>query len=133
MTGEVADTHAVIWYLLDDSRLSRAAGDALDAATTGDRKIYLPTICIVEMTYLIEKRRIVEEALPILERVLAADDFPYLPMESTLDVAKAVRRIARKSVPDLPDRVIAATALALGLPLVTRDGKIRASGIETIW
>lgn len=133
MTSVVADTHAVIWYLLDDPRLSRAAGAALDGATTGDRKIYLPTMCIVEMTYLSEKGRIVEDALPMLERVLAAYDSPFQVMELTLAVAKAVRRIARKSVPDLPDRVIAATALALGLPLVTRDGKIRASGIETIW
>jgi predicted nucleic acid-binding protein len=36
-------------------------------------------------------------------------------------------------VPDLPDRVVAGTAVALGLPLVSRDGKIRASGIETVW
>jgi PIN domain nuclease of toxin-antitoxin system len=33
----------------------------------------------------------------------------------------------------LPDRVIAATALAWSLPLITRDGKIRATGIQTIW
>ena len=31
------------------------------------------------------------------------------------------------------DRVIAATALALTLPLVTRDGKIQALGLQTIW
>jgi predicted nucleic acid-binding protein len=35
-------------------------------------------------------------------------------------------------VPDVPDRVISATALALGLPLVTANRQIRASGIETI-
>jgi predicted nucleic acid-binding protein len=29
--------------------------------------------------------------------------------------------------------VIAATALALNLPLVTRDGKIRGTNIHTIW
>jgi predicted nucleic acid-binding protein len=33
----------------------------------------------------------------------------------------------------MPDRIIAATALALGLPLVTRDRKIRAADLETIW
>jgi predicted nucleic acid-binding protein len=33
----------------------------------------------------------------------------------------------------MPDRIIAATALSLGLPLVTRDGKIRASNVITIW
>jgi PIN domain nuclease of toxin-antitoxin system len=32
-----------------------------------------------------------------------------------------------------PDRIIAATALTLNLPLITRDAAIRAAGIETIW
>jgi len=36
-------------------------------------------------------------------------------------------------VPDLPDRIIAATALSHNLPLVTADHKIRASRIPTIW
>ena len=48
MTGVVSDTHALIWYLLDDSRLSLQAGAALDADTAAGHKIYLPTICIVE-------------------------------------------------------------------------------------
>jgi predicted nucleic acid-binding protein len=50
-----------------------------------------------------------------------------------LAVSRAVARIPRDQVPDLPDGVIAAAALVRRLPLVTRDGKIRASGIETIW
>jgi predicted nucleic acid-binding protein len=33
----------------------------------------------------------------------------------------------------MPDRIIAATALALGLTLVTRDAAIRRLGIETVW
>ncbi|PJB74400.1 MAG: PIN domain nuclease, partial [Armatimonadetes bacterium CG_4_9_14_3_um_filter_58_7] len=35
--------------------------------------------------------------------------------------------------PDMPDRIIAATALHLGLSLVTRDSKIQGCGIPTIW
>lgn len=38
-----------------------------------------------------------------------------------------------EAVPDMPDRMIAATALQLGFPLVTTDSAIRASGIPTIW
>jgi predicted nucleic acid-binding protein len=33
----------------------------------------------------------------------------------------------------MPDRIIAATALNLGLPLVTRDRRLQAAGIQTIW
>jgi predicted nucleic acid-binding protein len=48
-------------------------------------------------------------------------------------VAESLELVPRKDVPDMPDRIIAATALHLGLPLVTRDGKIRAVNITTIW
>ena len=50
-----------------------------------------------------------------------------------MDISTSLRQIPRAAVPDMPDRIIAATALALELPLVTRDGKIRASNVETIW
>jgi predicted nucleic acid-binding protein len=47
--------------------------------------------------------------------------------------ATSVESIPRSAVPDMPDRIIAATALALGLPLVTRDAKISCSGLSVIW
>ena len=111
MSAVVADTHAVLWYLSADPRLSPRAREAMGQATGGGDSIFVPTICIVEATYLIEKNRVAVQALPQF----------------------ALSGIPRHSIPDLPDRVIAATALALGLPLITRDGKIRASGIATIW
>jgi predicted nucleic acid-binding protein len=48
-------------------------------------------------------------------------------------IAEAVAQIPLTMVPDMPDRIIAATALFLKLPLVTRDHKIQAAEIETIW
>ena len=50
-----------------------------------------------------------------------------------LSIARALRRIPRAVVPEMPDRIIAATALYLGLPLVTRDLRIRSADITTIW
>jgi predicted nucleic acid-binding protein len=41
--------------------------------------------------------------------------------------------VARGEVPDLPDHMIAATALYLGVPVVSRDRKIRYSAVTTIW
>ncbi len=44
-----------------------------------------------------------------------------------------MRQIKREEVPELPDRVIAATALLLGVPLITRDLQIQSSAVETVW
>jgi predicted nucleic acid-binding protein len=41
--------------------------------------------------------------------------------------------IPRQDLPDLPDRVVAAAALFYKLPVLSRDGRIRSSEIETIW
>jgi hypothetical protein len=52
----------------------------------------------------------------------------------TLDVTAAFRQIPRDALGDPWDRFITATAMTLGLPLVTRDRRIRESGlVETIW
>jgi predicted nucleic acid-binding protein len=48
-------------------------------------------------------------------------------------VAQAMRRVARTEVPDLPDRIISATALHLGIPIISRDRKIQASDLTTVW
>jgi len=51
----------------------------------------------------------------------------------TLSIAETMQQVERAKVPDMPDRIISATALHLGVPLISRDGKIRVSGITTVW
>ena len=51
----------------------------------------------------------------------------------TVDVVRAMRQIPRDAVPDMPDRIIAATAVYLSVPLISRDGRIRASNVQTVW
>jgi len=48
-------------------------------------------------------------------------------------VAQAMGRVVRAEVPDLPDRIIAATALHLDVPVISRDRKIQASSLKTVW
>lgn len=133
MPSVVVDTHAAVWYLLNDPRLSRKAGSVLDQTTQGGDPILIPSISLVELIYLVEKGRIPASTHT---RLLSAIDDPNGPYELApldRDVADAVHTIDRQLVPDLPDRVIAATALALKFPLVSRDSKIRSSQIQTIW
>jgi predicted nucleic acid-binding protein len=42
-------------------------------------------------------------------------------------VAQAVQKISRDAVPDMPDRIIAATALHLNAELVTRDQRLQTA------
>ena len=86
------------------------------------------------VAYLVEKGRLPEE---VLTRVLNALDDPEVGIVlAPLDrlVSATIRLIDRAVVPDMPDRIIAATALHLGLPLVTRDSKIqKLTTIQIIW
>jgi len=132
VAGVIADTHAVIWYLLDSPRLSAQALAQFEACRTDGVRVGVASISIVEIVYLVDKGRIPVETIPLLEESL--DQQPLLEIVPlTQSIALAVRQVPREQVPDLPDRVIAATALYLGVPLISRDHKIRLSDVTTIW
>lgn len=129
----VADTHSVLWFLYDDPRLSLAAQELMDAIDAAGDQIAVSSIALAEMIYLTEKGRIAAEAL---ERVLTALDQPDatlvdVPFDRT--IAKRMRQVERSQVPELPDRIVAATGLHLGVPVISRDLKIRSSIVATVW
>ncbi len=60
MSAVVADTHIAIWYLATPDRLSPDALAALDEADATAAPIYMASISVVEVAYLIEKGRLPE-------------------------------------------------------------------------
>ena len=133
MAAVVADTHAAVWYMADDPKLSAKAAAIMDGCTASGDPIFIPSISLVDLTYLVEKGRIPVEARQRFVDVLALRNGPFELASLDGPVANAVQSIDRDEVPDLPDRVIAATAVARGLALISRDRKIRASAVLTIW
>ena len=93
----------------------------------------MPSICLVELTYLTEKGRLPGAARDRLIQALDDPTSPCLLAPLSRMVADALESIRRIEVPDLPDRIVAATAVALGAPLISRDRKIRASQVQTLW
>ena len=133
MSQAVADTHAVVWYLLNPSRLSQPASDAFTAAAQSGDPVWVASISLVELVYLTERKRLPPEALVRLRK--GVDDPTTVLRLVSLDarVADAIPKVPRDVVPDMPDRIITATAIALNLPLITADGRIRRLPISTIW
>lgn len=133
MSAVVADTQAVVWYLTQPHRLTPAAIAAMDAATSAGEPIWVTSITLVELQYLVEKNRLPATVLDWLRAELDDVTSAFELKALTREVADALPLVSRDAVLDMPDRIIAATAHQLGLPLVTSDHKIRASGVAVIW
>ena len=133
MGAVVADTHTAIWYLFRSSDLSAKALAVLRGVVEAGDPIFVASVSLVEATYLIEKGGLPRVALERLDQGLSGVDAAFVPVALDLTVARAVHKIPQDLVPDLPDRIIAATALTLDVPLVTCDRRLQAANIHTIW
>lgn len=129
----VADTHTAVWYLFDDSRMSDAATSYIEAAARDGRKIAVSSISLVELIYLVEKGRLTAYAYDYLSQALANPEHVFTEAPLTRGIVEAMRLVPRQEVPDMPDRIVAATAMYLGVPVISRDGRIRGSHLETVW
>jgi PIN domain nuclease of toxin-antitoxin system len=129
----VADTHTALWHLFDDARLSVRAGDFIDKAAAARRRIAVSSISLAEVVYLIEKNRLPPSVYDDLKRALGDPDHVLKEAPLTIEIVDALRQVPRVAVPDMPDRIVAATALYFGVPVISRDGRIRASNVHTVW
>lgn len=127
------DTHALVWWLADPSRLSARARRAVQAAA-GDGAICVSTASVLEITTLVRRGRLafttslaqwLEDLRALPELHIESIDFDVAAQAGSLDEA----------VPGDPiDRLLVATAMALPAPLVTADRCLRElRAIRTIW
>lgn len=129
----VADTHTILWYLYSDSLLSTNVASLFEAIEQAGEQIAIAFVTLAEIVYLVEKGRIHPLAFGRILAALEQDNPTLVEIPFDRKIAQAMQQIDRSQVPDLPDRMVAATALYLGLPVASRDRKIRASTVETIW
>lgn len=129
----VVDTHALIWWLAGSSGLSTAARRALKRATAVAPAV-ASTISVLEIATAARRGRL-KLSVP-LDRWL--DDAQLLPELRFEPVSVEIARTAGAFPSDLhgdpADRLIAATALVLGAPLITGDAELQRCGVvRTIW
>lgn len=103
-----------------------------DAAAAGNN-IVLSPISLAEIVYLVEKNRLPASAYQDLKDALADPDYVIEEAPFNAEIVDTMRQIPRADVPDMPDRIVAATAAYFGAPVISRDRRIRASSLQTIW
>ena len=129
----IADTHTVLWHLSSDSRLSATARAFIENAAQNGDPIGVSAITLVETVYLVEKGRISASRFTELSRVLEQFEQVFREIPVNLGIVRALSRVDAVKVPDMPDRIIAATAVYFRVPIISKDSKIQLSGLKTIW
>ena len=123
------DTHAFLWFVLDDPRLSTHAKALI--ADPGNDITMSPASCWeIAIKISLGKYQLNEPYQALMERELITNHFQLLPIE--------VKHIARLTT--LPfhhrdpfDRLLVAQAIAEDLPLVSGDATLDAYPITRRW
>ena len=127
----VTDTHSLVWYMTNDSKLSSKAKGIFQKVDNIQEYIFIPCIIFFELLYLIEKRKIAADFDRFLAMVSSSKNYKIEPL--CLPIIEKSRKIPRERIADPWDRLIAATSVHLNLPLITRDESLRKIGLEIVW
>ena len=131
-SAAVTDTHALLFHAAGGGRLGRKAAAHYAACERREALIYVPAAVVWETALLARAGRV---NLRRSIRAFFEDLFSnpaYLPHELTASQVFDAEEVRVNRDPF--DALICAAARDLELPLITRDGDIRSSGlVRVIW
>jgi predicted nucleic acid-binding protein len=116
-----------------DRRLSETARKTIEQAALDGNQVAYSSITLAEIIYLSERGRIPAETFERLSQASEDQNAVLIEIPFAMRIAQALAKVERSQVPDLPHRIIAANALYLGVPVISRNCKIQLSDVETIW
>ncbi|WP_321845288.1 type II toxin-antitoxin system VapC family toxin [Paraburkholderia bannensis] len=125
------DTCALVYWLRGDQALSEPARNAIENALE-ESEVLISTISVLEVAQFVENGRLAlsMDTRRWLATLASLEGVRMVPV----DTAIAVRATTLSPQLPPPQRLVAATARTLGVPLVTPDSRVRAlTHIDTIW
>ena len=130
----ILDTHALIWWVNGDGRLSKKAKNAIDKELAAGGQVLVSAISAWEVAMLVEKGRLglTMDLDEWIKTVASIDCVSFVPVDT--DVAIQSVRLPGELHSDPADRLIVSLARQLSAPLITADSKISAyRHVKTIW
>ena len=125
------DTHVLVWMVADSGRLSRAAVAAIRTAQR-EGGVAISAITLWELASLITRGRIQAYGTVDASIRLLIEGVAIKPL--TTEIAALSTQFPDDFPRDPADRLIAATARAEGVLLVTHDDRLRKSPLlRTAW
>jgi PIN domain nuclease of toxin-antitoxin system len=123
MTSVLADTRAIVSYLNDRSKLSPAALQALSTAERTGR-LFVSAITLVEVWLEVEAGTLPSAVWDGLREAVADPKRPVTALPVDPMVASTLRRTPPQNRVSLPARIIAATAAAHELRVVSGNADV---------
>ena len=128
----LVDTHVVLWLALEPGRISKRARAVIEQARQRGHGLAISDITLLEIATAENKGRVTLNSS--LETFLSEIEARFVVLPITGKVCVRAMGFPATYPKDPADRIIAATAIVEGLPLVTADDAIRRSmALPTIW
>ena len=126
----LADTVAIVRHLRQHPALGQRAAGILREADAGIEHVYISAITLMEVLYLAEAGRIDVPLAELVRIVTLSRNYEIVPVDADI----VLSAIPVDDVPELHDRILVATAVHLGVPILTGDRVIAASRhVQTVW
>jgi PIN domain nuclease of toxin-antitoxin system len=123
------DTHALLWAVLDDPKLSRAARAAL---SDGRNEILISAVSIFEITLKHRLGKLSQADAFVRHHMRVLAELAWTPISVSFEHASLAGSL------DIPhkdpfDRLLIAQARIARVPIVSNEAAFDAFGVERIW
>jgi len=129
MSRVLIDSHAFLWFLYDDPRLSDRAGLAVENPET-EKLISVGTLWEIAIKSRLGKLELGYPLASFFQRFVSESELEIIDIEIPHLVAYGELPFLHR---DPFDRLLVAQAQVLQVPIVTADPKIAAYEIAVVW